>query len=470
MWSGRGGPGIFRAIDSVNIFHYSPLPPARNGIADYAAQVNVALAPRVALSCVTADPHAMVPPGVPVCPPQATLPGDALPLYQIGNNRDHLGIFWRALRQPGLVVLHDLRLFYLHELLDIAPSRFAAVMMAANPVMAAVRAEEVTGARRKLATDYLCFDMVRDLLARARKVMVHSEYARRILVRTYGALAAERVTVIPHFALPPAEADRAALRQRLGIAPRTVLVVTSGFATKAKRFDWIAPALATLVAEGRDIEWVHAGSERAEEYDLSAVIAAYPALKGRARVTGFVEEDRLDALLTAADINLNLRFPSVGESSGTLARALAAGTCCVVTKTAAYDGYPDDVVVKVSPFDAEARLTRALRALLDLPAAREAFGRTAARYAVTTLSLDGYTRALLALCAEAQETPPAAPRALLTAAEDRDRVTLGPYAAADPGKLRADIPKGFLVQSLRPSTDAAGAVTVEAAGLDTTRV
>ena len=42
-------------------------------------------------------------------------------------------------------------------------------------------------------------------------------------------------------------------------------------------------------------------------------------------VTGYLGEADLDGYILASDILVNLRFPSVGESSGTLARAFAAG-------------------------------------------------------------------------------------------------------------------------------------------------
>lgn len=458
----------------MHVYHYCPLPPARNGIADYAARVNLALQSQVELTCVNANPFSEVPTGVPIIDPQQDwrhAGNDVLPIYQIGNNGDHIDIYRKALNVPGLVILHDLRLFYLHELLDVPKTNFAAMMLASNPIMARVRLDDVIGHWRKLGTDYFCFDMIWDLLRRSRKVMVHSHYARNILIRTYGDLARDRVTVIPHFALQPDPIDTASVRERLGIAPGTTLFVSSGFATKAKRFDWVAPALARMVRDGHDIAWLHAGASRPEEFDLEGLIREFPELSGRARVTGFLSEEDLDAHLSVADIVLNLRFPSVGESSGTLARAFAAGRCCVVTRTAAYDEIPEDAVVKVSPFDPVNKLSKALGALLTLPDAQAAFGRNAMHYATTTLSVETYTNALMDLCQQAALCQPHAQTAFLDRPEDSDCLTLGPFDAdsLDPRSLASALPGSFLAQSLKLRGDASNGYMLDAIGLDASR-
>jgi len=71
----------------VTVGFYSPMPPARTGVADYAAALlgelrrhgRVEVAPR---DCDVA-------------------------LYHLGNNGQHAGIYRRALERPGVVLLHD---------------------------------------------------------------------------------------------------------------------------------------------------------------------------------------------------------------------------------------------------------------------------------------------------------------------------------------------------------------------------
>jgi glycosyltransferase involved in cell wall biosynthesis len=454
----------------VIVYHWTPLPPAPNGIADYAARLNTALHQQLDLVCVNENPFSKVPPGSAVIDPLQAwrdMPEDALPVYQIGNNPDHLGIYRAALDRPGLTVLHDIRLFYLHELMRLAPAQFEAMLIDSNPVMAQVRRAAILRQGKKIASDYICFDMAGDLLRRSRMVLVHSHYARTILLRHHGAAFADRIAVLPHFALDPALPAGAADRTGLEVPEGATLVVTSGFATRAKRFDWMVAALSALVMRGHDIFWVHAGSERPAEFNLSGLIAAHPALAGRVRVTGYVDEARLDAWLAAADIVVNLRFPSVGESSGTLARAMALGRCCVVNRTAAYDEIPDDVVAKCSPVDAVAALERMLEALILMPEARAAFGRNARAYATGQLSLADFARNFADLCRRARDLEPLG-AALLDRPVTGDRAVLGSFDPADmtAGTIADRMPPGFVPDQIEFHRSATRNIRVEAVGLD----
>src|SRR5262249_8303904 len=85
---------LFRAYpNSVKVGFHSPMPPARTGVADYAASLLTALRAlgAVELAPVNADVR----------------------LYHIANNVLHRDIYGRALAEPGVVVLHDALLQHL---------------------------------------------------------------------------------------------------------------------------------------------------------------------------------------------------------------------------------------------------------------------------------------------------------------------------------------------------------------------
>ena len=50
----------------------------------------------------------------------------------------------------------------------------------------------------------------------------------------------------------------------------------------------------------------------------------------RVLVTGYLSEPNMRGLMCASDLHVASRFPSVGESSGTLTRALGLGVSSVV--------------------------------------------------------------------------------------------------------------------------------------------
>jgi glycosyltransferase involved in cell wall biosynthesis len=61
----------------------------------------------------------------------------------------------------------------------------------------------------------------------------------------------------------------------------------------------------------------------------------------------YVPEDRMWSLMAACDVLVNLRYPTMGETSGSVIRALSLGRPLVVSDVGWFAELPDDVVVKV---------------------------------------------------------------------------------------------------------------------------
>jgi hypothetical protein len=100
--------------------------------------------------------------------------------------------------------------------------------------------------------------------------------------------------------------------------------------------------------------------------------------------------------LAAADIVLGLRFPSHGEMSAALIRALGMGRPALVTAGSPIAGeLPDGVVVKVSPGPREeAELQALLGELCADPLLRERIGTLAKRHVEAVHDLEAGARRL----------------------------------------------------------------------------
>lgn len=85
--------------------------------------------------------------------------------------------------------------------------------------------------------------------------------------------------------------------------------------------------------------------------------------------------------LAACDIILNLRFPTVGESSGTLLRSLGLGKAVLVSEIGSFAEFPEDVCLKV-PVDAreEDLIFEYLNLLVSRPEVSHALGERARDY------------------------------------------------------------------------------------------
>lgn len=300
-------------------------------------------------------------------------------LFQIGNNTGHTYMLPWVEQVAGVVVQHDAALP--HMLSALAEMRsghqgFLEILKAAHgPHGGQIAADAMRNGMwiGSIPQEFDCLGLV---AARARMVIVHSQLAA---LRVKAAAPSVPVVVIAHFAQSRA----------LGIGRRpvdetqnqTVMLLCMGFASRAKRIDLTLGAMALLRAQGHDVRLTIAGQVRPEEDDVEAQVAAL-GLEPWVTITGYVAEEDIDLHLEAAAIVVNLRDPTAGESSGTVARAMAAGCCLVVTDVGAFAELAEGTVIKVPRPQMRADCLADLMAPYVTSAERRAkVGRQAAAYA-----------------------------------------------------------------------------------------
>ena len=110
----------------------------------------------------------------------------------------------------------------------------------------------------------------------------------------------------------------------------------------------------------------------------------------RVVVTGHVDTATFNDYLAAADVCLNLRYPSAGETSAALLRIMGAGQAVIVSNTAAFAELPPATAARIEvDGDEEALLLEYLLAFADQPALRAALGGNARRYIARYHTLEG---------------------------------------------------------------------------------
>ena len=96
----------------------------------------------------------------------------------------------------------------------------------------------------------------------------------------------------------------------------------------------------------------------------------------------WVDERRLWALMAGSDVVVNLRHPTMGETSGSVVRGLSLGKPLVVSDVGWFAELPDDVALKIPPDgDEVATLIAGLELLATRPDVRDAMGVSAAALA-----------------------------------------------------------------------------------------
>ncbi len=345
----------------MRVAFFSPLPPSKSGIADYAAALLEPLRECAAVEAFTGRPAGFDP-----------SPYDAL-VYQIGNNHYHAFAYEMALEHPGVVVLHEANLHHLIAEVTIKRGDWDAYMAAveydggaeALAYAQCVRALEV-------GPDYEGVPMLRRLAERTRAFIVHSRAVEEELRR---AGFKGPVAIIPHGAWIP-DASRMDYRQRLGLDEATPLVGVFGFLKPYKRIAESLRAFRRLIRLEPRAKMILVG-EPHPDLPVRALIERV-GLETHARVLGFVGAEDFTGYMAACDIVLNLRFPTVGESSGSLVRALGLGRAVVVSDVGSFSELPDDIVLK-APVDAseEDFLFEYLNLLVSRPDVARAMGARA---------------------------------------------------------------------------------------------
>jgi glycosyltransferase involved in cell wall biosynthesis len=385
----------------VRIAWVSPLPPSPSGVGDYSADLLPDVAALVPTTVFTADtgwhPPAPVA-GLDVRPFtdfEAALAEDPdlVPLYHQANNPWHAFVYDLAGRNPGVLVLHDVVLH--HLVLDRSERSgdwdpYKAVL----DEQYGEEGDEVFALRRqKVATELekFLFPLSGPLARRSKLVVVHSRHAAGIV---HMEAPGTPLRIIPHHAGRPPEAMPLSpdeVRARLGLPAGALLIGSFGYITFPKQGHVLLEAFAALVKSGNEAYLVFVGGDQRGGEMLRR--ARDLGVGEHVRFAGYLPRPEFYAYLGAVDISVALRYPSAGETSGTLSRALHLGACIVAVQYGSFAEIPDGACVHVPLHgDTTGALTRALRRLTAHPGLRKAIGKAAARHAAANLTIAGCAR------------------------------------------------------------------------------
>jgi glycosyltransferase involved in cell wall biosynthesis len=348
----------------MRLAYFSPMPPEQSGIADYSALLLPALRERIDVTVVRRG-RKSAPRGTDVA------------LYHVGNNPDaHASIVDALRRRPGVVVLHD---FVLHHLVaGMTVGRrdghgYLDLMEREHGVVGRLLAHGVLDKRipplwESRPAD---FPLATFVLEDATALIVHSRYVRD---QARAAGYAGPISVVPHPAWPAQaiELERA--------APGIVLGCF-GVINSSKRIPELLRATGAVRQAHPDLTLLLVGPT-SPGFDLERRLQRIGLADEALLREGWVDETRLWGLMAGTDVLVNLRHPTMGETSGSVIRGLSLGKPLVVSDVGWFSELPDDVALKVPPDDDEvATLTAALELLASRADVREAMGASAAELA-----------------------------------------------------------------------------------------
>lgn len=369
----------------------SPFPPQRSGIANYSHCLIKALKPQIGIDLY----YDKTPPASEITNEFDVYPISLFPerrsnydevVYHLGNHRDfHKNIYQLAWDLPATIVLHD---YYLNAFMHDAFYRqsnghlyeLALADSGGQPMPTGLH-----GLLSKFGRNIKAIPMSHAVVNRSRKVVVHHRWVKSQFPNS------QHIDVIPHFAKINRQPTREELnnfKRRFSLKDSEFFITCLGFVNKNKLPALQIEVTNRLLADGYPVRLFFAGETAA---DLKHWQTEVESGSSRENITfaGYLDEVDYFSALFLSDIVINLRNPSMGEASGTLMHALAAGKPAIISDVNQYKEFPDNVCWKVTHDANEAELLyRYVTALLSNKNLRDAISANSLAYVDAVLTLD----------------------------------------------------------------------------------
>lgn len=347
----------------------SPLPPERSGISDYSAELIPALSKYYDIDVIVDQKEISNEWIKKNCSVRnytwfkRNATNYDRVLYHFGNSPFHKLMFQFLENIPGVIVLHD---FYLSHIIahleekNIEPNAVIKSMYHSHGHVPFI-GNQFSENRTESLWNYPCnLKVIQDSLG----VIVHSNYSIQLAGKWYGLKAANDWTVIPMLKIPAISKAKMQARQQLNLKPNQFIVCSFGIIGHAKLNKrllecWINSSLSkdkncllVFVGEIRDSY----GQELSEDIKKNNLTESV-------FITGWTELDTFKTYLSAADIGVQLRAFSRGETSAAVFDCLNYGLATIANANGSVGELSDEYIYKISDNFSDKELIESLETL-----------------------------------------------------------------------------------------------------------
>lgn len=315
-------------------------------------------------------------------------------IYQLGNSAEHHYMVYKMLKKHGgIAEIHDYELnpfFYHSYYLNGEQEIYGQALTDGYGEEGREHFEAMERGER--GSDGIRFPMSHSVCNIAMATIVHNEWSYHQIRQN------NKVFLIPHACFEPdQELDTTCHKARCNILRKIdyqeneIIVGCFGWLNLNKRPDIIIESIKTLHELLQyKVKLVFWGKNNVS--NIPSLIKEQK-LDDFIKITGYLERTEYAEALKLTDIVVNLRYPSMGESSGTLCEALKAQKAVIVSSINQYREFPDDVCWKLPVGNAEQTiLTSMLKTLIDKPEIRERLAYNAKQYADNKLNVESIAK------------------------------------------------------------------------------
>jgi glycosyltransferase involved in cell wall biosynthesis len=379
-----------RALDTSpnrrpKLAYFSPLPPERSGISDYSAELLPELARHYDIDVIVAQKTISDPWVCANCAQRSIEWFKAHSnrydrvLYHFGNSHFHEHMLDLLENYPGVVVLHDFFLSGMMQCMDvhgIRPSALVKELNHAHGYTSVQRRFQITDIEEAVLWKYPCNLSV---LQSALSVIVHSNHSKQLAKKWYGEEAGNDWSVLPLLRTQPKDIGRKEARRALNLDPNDFVICSFGILSPTKLNHRLLKAwLSSALSKDYRCVLVFVGQNHGGDYGVQLLdVIADSGVQKNIRITGWTDATEFRQYLAAADVGVQLRTLSRGETSASVLDCMNWGMPTIVNANGSMVDFPDEAVWKLPDEFEDEQLVEALETLWKDASLRKRLGESA---------------------------------------------------------------------------------------------
>lgn len=349
----------------------SPLPPEKSGIGSYSSELIPELSKHYDIDLVTNSDAVLQQKTLFDCNCvdiedfKSNSRKYARVLYQVGNSSFHAHMYPLVKTHPGVTVLHDFFLsggVHWATVHDSDGDSFNDKLYESHGYRAVMYNNKQIN-NEKGMNKYPCNLPV---LENSYAVIFHSKYSANLSHKWYRHLDRSKFEFIPHLRTPPLSNDKDLARKTLNINSNDLVIISLGFTSQSKQSHRIIEAFDEVYVENNNAKLIFVGdNSEGSDYGIKirSMIERSPA-KNAISITGWVNDQEYVKWLSAADIGIQLRAISRGETSGTVLDCMNYGLATIVNANGSMAELDNGTVVLLPDEFTNDELVSALKLLL----------------------------------------------------------------------------------------------------------
>jgi glycosyltransferase involved in cell wall biosynthesis len=353
--------------------YVSPLPPERSGISDYSAELIPELSKYYDIDVVITQDFVSDTWINKNCKIRSVDWFKAHPdyydrvLYHFGNSKFHQHMFKLLEEMPGVVVLHDFFLSGVVAYMDIIgyqPNCCPQYLYNSHGYQALSDYYHV----KDIMDVVYKYPINLPVLQNSKKVIVHSENSIRLAKKWYGVEASQKMSLIPLLRASVQNIDDIKkVKVGLGFPEEAFIICSFGMVNQTKLNHRLLSAfLNSSLSTSSDCYLVFVGENDTGDYGSNLLLNIKNSMiKNRIKITDWTDIETFRCYLRSADMAVQLRTLSRGETSAAVLDCMNYGLPTIVNANGSMADLSKDAVLMLPDEFTDSELVVALESLYE---------------------------------------------------------------------------------------------------------